>query len=86
MSKIEKILKQMKSAPQNVRFNDLVAVCAHFFGEPRQEGTSHKVYKTPWRGDPRVNIQDKKGMAKTYQVRQVLEAIARIEKQEGGSK
>jgi hypothetical protein len=47
---------------------------------PRQDGTSHKVYKTPWQGDPRVNIQrGKNGNAKAYQVRQVLDAIARLE-------
>jgi hypothetical protein len=49
---LDKILNQMKSAPQNVRFSDLAAVCAHDFGEPRQQGTSHHVYKTPWPGDP----------------------------------
>ncbi len=39
-----------------------------------------KVYKTPWQGDPRVNIQrGKDGKAKAYQVRQVLDAIARLE-------
>ena len=36
------------------------------------------VYKTPWIGDPRVNIQNDKGMAKAYQVKQVLKAIARL--------
>jgi hypothetical protein len=47
---------------------------------PRQDGTSHKVYKTPWQGDPRVNIQrGKDGNAKAYQVRQVLDAIDRLE-------
>jgi hypothetical protein len=61
-------------------FNDLAKVCADHFGEPRQEGTSHKVYKTPWQGDPRVNIQrGKDGNAKAYQVRQVLAAIAKLE-------
>ncbi len=78
MGKIDKTLKLMQSAPQNVRFNDLVAVCNYYFGQSRQEGTSHKVYKMPWKGDPRVNIQNKKGMAKPYQVKQVLEAIAKI--------
>ncbi|MEI6371653.1 MAG: hypothetical protein WCO49_18400 [Nostocales cyanobacterium ELA608] len=29
----------------------------------------------PWGGDPRVNIQNDKGKAKRYQVRQVLDAI-----------
>lgn len=36
------------------------------------------VYKTPWIGDPRVNIQNDKGKAKTYQVKQVLQAIERL--------
>ena len=77
---IEKILAQMKAAPQNVRYADLQTVCGHYFGEPRQQGTSHAVYKTPWQGDPRVNIQEGKGgKAKPYQVKQVLAAIARLE-------
>jgi len=32
----------------------------------------------PWVGDPRVNIQNDKGMAKAYQVKQVLKAIKRL--------
>jgi len=32
----------------------------------------------PWAGDPRVNIQNNKGMAKPYQVKQVLKAIDRL--------
>ena len=52
-----------------------------YFGEPRQAGTSHRVYRTPWPGDPRVNIQDHDGMVKRYQVRQVLRAIEKLEAQ-----
>lgn len=63
MSAIEDILAEMEYKPANIRFSDLCRVCDHYFGEPRQEGTSHGVYKTPWRGDPRVNIQSKKGKA-----------------------
>jgi len=33
----------------------------------------------PWLGDPRVNIQNSKGKAKSYQVRQVLKAIEKLE-------
>jgi hypothetical protein len=73
------MLAQMRSAPTAVRYRDLHAVCVHHFGEPRQHGTSHAVFKTPWIGDPRVNIQNDKGKAKAYQVRQVLKAIARME-------
>lgn len=79
MADIEDILSQMKRNPKGIRFNDLAKVCEHFFGKPRQSGSSHKVFKTPWPGDPRVNIQNAKGKAKPYQVRQVLLAIDRLE-------
>ncbi|MEL6930482.1 MAG: toxin HicA [Cyanobacteria bacterium J06600_6] len=80
MAQIAKLVAQIKNNPANVRFNDLAKICAHYFGEPRQKGTSHHVYKTPWQGDPRVNIQNKKGKAKPYQVKQVLAAISKLEK------
>jgi hypothetical protein len=78
MSAIDKILVQMRTAPASVRFADLARVCAFFFGKPRQGGGSHAIYKTPWPGDPRVNIQNDKGKAKAYQVQQVLLAIERL--------
>ncbi len=68
----------MKRNPRNVRFGDLRTVCTRYFGEPRQSG-SHLVYQTPWQGDPIVNIQVRRGMAKAYQVRQVLKAIEKLE-------
>ena len=49
-------------------------------GEARQKGSSHRIYKTPWQGDPRINIQNDKGVAKAYQVNQVLRAIEKLEK------
>jgi hypothetical protein len=79
MDRIKEILKQFKQNPANVRFNDLCKVCEHYFGKARQSGSSHRIYKTPWRGDPRVNIQNSKGKAKAYQVKQVLKAIERLE-------
>jgi hypothetical protein len=79
MADVKDILNQMKRSPKGIRFNDLSKVCEYFFGEPRQSGSSHKVFKTPWQGDPRVNIQNSKGKAKPYQVRQVLQAIDRLE-------
>ncbi len=79
MASAQKILEQMRSEPANVRFADLKKVCEAYFGKPRQTGTSHAIFKTPWPGDPRVNIQDDKGKAKPYQVRQVLLAIDKLE-------
>lgn len=83
MSGIDKILEQMKLNPKGVRFNDLKKVCLHYFGNPRQSGSSHCVFKTPWPGDPRVNIQNQKGKAKPYQVKQVLLAIDQLEVNHG---
>lgn len=81
MSKLEKAINAMRQAPQNVRFADLADVCEHYFGQPRQRSTSHRIYRTPWPGDPRVNIQrGEAGKAKPYQVRQVLAAIEKLEK------
>ncbi len=81
MSASKKILDQMRREPNNVRFADLKKVCEEFFGEPRQSGSSHIIFKTPWIGDPRINIQDEKGKAKAYQVKQVLSAIDKLEQQ-----
>jgi len=68
----------MRRNPKGVRFADLARVCEAHFGPARQSASSHHVYKTPWKGDPRVNIQNDKGSAKTYQVKQVLRAIDRL--------
>jgi hypothetical protein len=57
MNKIAGLVEQMRQAPQSVRFADLAKICDHYFGVPRQQGTSHRVYRTPWAGDSRVNIQ-----------------------------
>jgi hypothetical protein len=78
MDGIEKILRKARENPANLRFTELRKLCEHFFGEPRQT-SSHLIFKTPWPGDPRVNIQDRQGKAKPYQVRQVLAAIDKLD-------
>ena len=80
--KVRKAVKpvdELRHNPQGTRFSDLCRICDRYFGEPRQTGTSHRVYRTPWPGDPRVNIQNDNGMAKAYQVRQVIKAIEKLE-------
>ena len=81
MAPIIDLVAQMRLNPKGVRFNELCKVCDHYFGKPRQSGSSHRIYKTPWQGDPRVNIQNDQGKTKAYQVRQVLKAIDRLEEQ-----
>jgi hypothetical protein len=79
MAKIEDILTQMKNNPADIRFADLGKAHNYYFGKPRHKDGSHHVYKTPWTGDPRINIQNHKGKAKAYQVKQVLSAIEKLE-------
>jgi hypothetical protein len=81
MAKVEAILAKMRRNPKGISFQDLCMVCNYYFGEARQSGSSHCIYKTPWQGDPRVNIQNDKGKAKAYQVRQAVKAIERLEAQ-----
>jgi hypothetical protein len=73
---VDEILAEMRANPAGVRFADACKVATHYFGQPRQNGTSHKVWKMPWPGDPRINMQaGDGGKAKPYQVRQAVAAI-----------
>ena len=74
---VETLIATMRANPRGVRFAELVKVCEAVFGAYRVSG-SHHVFKTPWPGDPRLNVQNDKGKAKAYQVAQVLRAIDKI--------
>lgn len=70
--------KEFLSNPENIKFSDLLKICTKYFGTPRVKG-SHHIFKTPWKGDPRINIQKEGNMAKPYQVRLVLRALEKLE-------
>ena len=80
------VILKFKNNPKDVKFAELCKVCDFYFGKPRQSGSSHRIYKTPWQGDPRVNIQNHKGKATAYQVKQVLKAVERLEVGHGTKK
>lgn len=81
MPSVAQILASMRANPRNIDYADLFRVCEEFFGAARNTGGSHAVFKTPWLGDLRVNIQNDHGKAKTYRVRQVLQAIEKLKEQ-----
>jgi hypothetical protein len=83
MQAITGIVLKMRENSRGIPFADLCKVCEHFFGPARMTRGSHRVYKTPWPGDPWVNIQNSNGYAKAYQVKQVLRAIEKLENQNG---
>lgn len=66
----------------SIRFSFLLKICKSFFGNARVSG-SHRIFKTPWPGDPRINIQESKGEAKPYQVKQVIRALEQLQRMEG---
>jgi predicted RNA binding protein YcfA (HicA-like mRNA interferase family) len=69
-----KLLKKILAGSKNVRFDDFsVLVKAFGFLHARTSG-SHHIFQHP--GIPElVNIQNRKGKAKPYQMRQFLELV-----------
>jgi hypothetical protein len=72
--------KNLLENVQHVLFADLLKICKKYFGKPRIRG-SHYIFKTPWKGDPRINLQKVDKMAKSYQVRDVKKAVEKMEAQ-----
>ena len=79
MADVETIVESMRNNPKNILFRYLCKVCEHYFGEARQSSSSHRIDRTPWPGDPRVNIQKDGNKGTEYQVKQVLKAIDKLE-------
>jgi hypothetical protein len=86
---MEKILFQTiekLDSGKQIRFSELLKICEQFFGNYRVSG-SHHIFKTPWQGDPRINLQKGKGnKVKPYQVRQVLNALRKLKELEEDKK
>ena len=79
MDENAKVLEMIRNGCVDIRYEDLRSLCESYFGFPRQSGSSHAVFRMPWSGDPRIDIQrDKNGKAKKYQIRQVLKATSRL--------
>ena len=75
-SDVDEDIKKL-SNPKAVRFRDLLAICERRFGQPRIRG-SHHIFKMPWPGDPRINLQATGKFGKPYQVRDVVKALVRL--------
>lgn len=76
--KISETIEKLEREGASTRFSVLVKICEGFFGPARKKG-SHHIFKTPWPGDPRLNLQSDKGKAKPYQVEQVISALKKLE-------
>lgn len=85
--KLEDYIAQLEGATANFRFAHLVRICQEVFGNERISG-SHHIFRTPWPGDPRINLQKTKGgsNAKPYQIKQVLAALRKKQEMEESAK
>ncbi len=79
---IDEALEAIKS-DANIRFKNLLEICKNFFEGPKVKG-SHYIFKTPWKGQPWVNIQKDGSKAKNYQVKQVREALKKLKETQQG--
>ena len=74
---IAQLIAKLEKERGSTRFSYLVRVATEYFGEPRVK-SSHHIFRTPWPGDPRLNLQTDKGRAKPYQVEQVINALKKL--------
>ena len=70
----KKVLKKILAGSKNIRFSDMVNLVEGFgFSLSRTDG-SHHIFSRP--GVPElVNLQNVKGQAKPYQIRQFLKLV-----------
>jgi len=74
--KKEKLLRKLLSGSSNIRFSELQAALETFGFRLDRISGSHHIYVHP-RIPELMNIQDVKGKAKPYQVRQFLAMVER---------
>lgn len=75
MSQIEKLIQRATTNPENLRFEELCKLCRFFGMKYRKKGGSHKIYKRKKPPMFTLSIQDDNGMAKPYQVQQLLDKV-----------
>jgi len=71
---IRKLFQDVSKSQKNVRFNDLVRLVRAFGFEHLRTKGGHHIYRHPEVLET-INLQNLKGQAKPYQVRQFLRAV-----------
>jgi hypothetical protein len=79
VTSVEKIEQKARKSPKSLSFAEACDLAEAYFGPAREGSGSHvAIYKMPWQGDPRINLQEANGgKAKEYQVKQLIKAIDR---------
>jgi len=74
MTKKEKLLRKLLSGSKNVRFDDMVSLVEAFGFQLSRVSGSHHIFEHPEVTEI-VNLQNVKGQAKDYQIRQFLSIV-----------
>jgi predicted RNA binding protein YcfA (HicA-like mRNA interferase family) len=69
-----KLLEKVLAGPKNVRFNDMITLVEAFSFRLSRVRGSHFIFEHPLIPEL-VNLQERNGKAKPYQVRQFLELV-----------
>jgi predicted RNA binding protein YcfA (HicA-like mRNA interferase family) len=74
MTQKQKLLRKLLTGSNNIAFNDMVAIVEAFgFNLSRVNG-SHHIFENTAIGE-QLNLQNKKGNAKPYQIKQFLQLV-----------
>lgn len=76
MSSVQKQFAAIENNPRDVRFRTLQRVAEAFGFELKRVSGSHHIYQRPEIPEP-LNLQNVRGKAKPYQVRQFLALVAK---------
>ena len=71
-----KLLRRVLSGSKNIRFNEMVALIEAFGFRLSRVSGSHHIFIHPQIREL-INLQDVKGQAKPYQIRQFLRLVER---------
>jgi hypothetical protein len=77
---VAEAIQELEGNEANIRFTRLLKICEEFFGKYRTKG-SHYIFKMPWAGNPRINLQKDRDKAKVYQVEQVILCLKKLAKE-----
>jgi hypothetical protein len=69
-----KLLKKVLAGPKNIRFADMVALVKGFGFRLARVSGGHHIFERPDVPEI-VNLQNRKGKAKPYQIRQFLKLV-----------
>ena len=74
MTKKQKLLEKILSGTKNVQFSEMVSLVEAFGFRLSRVNGSHHIFEHPDLPEL-VNLQNKKGQAKPYQIRQFLSLV-----------